>query len=105
MQSLTLAVEIRNLVLKVDVLAYLASAAGASGHLKRAARLFGATEGLYDAYGFNIQSADLPEWERSKAGVREQIGEVIFETGRVEGRAMNLDEAIAYALEEPTSDD
>ena len=104
MESLTLALEIRHLVLKVDTLAYLASAVGASGHLKHAARLFGAAEVLYDTYGFSHQADDLPEWERSRDNVREQLGEVTFETAWAEGQAMNLDEAIAYALEEPASD-
>ncbi len=104
MESLTLALEIRHHVLKIDALAYLASAVGASGHLKRAAGLFGAADVLYDTYGFSHQAADLPEWERSRDNVREQLGEVTFETAWAEGQAMNLDEAIAYALEEPASD-
>ena len=103
MESLTLAMEIRHLVLKVDALAYLASAVGASGHLRHAARLFGAAEVLYDRYGFGHQAGDLPEWERSREKVREQLGEVTFETAWAEGQAMTLDEAIACALEESAS--
>ena len=103
MESLTLALEIRHIVLQVDALAYLASAVGASGHSKHAARLFGAAEVLYDTYGFSHQATDLPEWERSRDNVRQQLGEVTFETAWAEGQAMTLDEAIAYALEESAS--
>lgn len=103
-QSLTLALEIRHLVLKVDDLAYLAGAAEALGHLKRAARLFGAADALYDAYGFSLQSGDLPAWEHSRASVREQLDEATFNALWAEGKAMSLEEAIAYALEEPVSD-
>jgi predicted ATPase/DNA-binding CsgD family transcriptional regulator len=105
MESLTLALETSYLVLKVDCLAYLASVTGALGQFRRAARLFAAAETLYDTYGFNIQSSDLPDWERSRANVREQLDEATFNALRAEGQAMDLEEAIAYALEQPTSDE
>jgi predicted ATPase len=103
-QCLTLALEMGHRVLKVDTLAYLAGAAGALGHLKRAARLFGAAEALYNMHGFSHQAADMPEFERSRASVREQLDEATFNALWAEGQAMRLEEAIAYALEEPASD-
>jgi non-specific serine/threonine protein kinase len=103
-QVLTLALELNHLVLKVDTLAYLAGAAGELRHLRRAARLFGAVEALYDTYGFSLQSGDLPVWQRSRAGVIEKLDETTFESLWAEGQAMNLEEAIAYALEEHVSD-
>jgi hypothetical protein len=103
-QSLTLALKIGHLVVKVDALAYLAGATGALGYLKRAARLFGAAEALYDTYGFSLQSGDLPEWERSRASVYEQLDEATFNALCAEGKAMSLEEAIAYSMEEPVSD-
>ncbi len=103
-QSLTLALQIGHLVLKVDALAYLAGATGALGYLKRAARLFGAAEALHDTYGFSLQSGDLPEWERSRASVYEQLDEAAFNALCAEGKAMSLEEAIAYSMEEPVSD-
>lgn len=102
-QSLTLALEIRHLVLKVDSIAYSAGASGALGHLKRAAKLFGAAESLYDTYGFGMQAGDLPEWESIRAAVREQLNEATFNAQLEDGQAMSLEEAIAYALEEPVS--
>jgi predicted ATPase/DNA-binding CsgD family transcriptional regulator len=104
-QGLTLAVEIGHLVLKVDALAYLAGATGALGRLKRAARLFGAAEAFYDAYGFSLQAGDLPEWKRSRASVCEQLDEATFNALCAEGKAMSLDEAITFSLEEPVSDE
>ena len=104
-QSLTLALEIEHLVLKVDTLAYLAGPANALGHLERAARLIGAAEGLYNIHGFSFQGGDMPEFERGKANVREQLDEATFKAFWAEGQAMSLEQAIAYAQEEPASDD
>jgi len=103
-QILTLALEMRHLVLKVDTLAYLAGAAGALGQFKHAARIFGAAEALYKTHGFNLQAGDIPEFERGRASVREQLDEDTFNALWTEGQAMNLEEAIAYALEEPESE-
>ena len=103
-ESLSLALEIRHLVMKVDGLGYQANVSEALGRLKRAARLFGAVEALHDTYGFIAQGGDLREWERSEARVREQLDEATFDALWAEGQAMSLEEAIAYALEEPASD-
>lgn len=99
LQSLKLALEMRHLVLKVDSLAYLASAAEAVSRLKRAARLFGASEALHKTHGFNLQAGDMPEFERSRASVREQLGKSTFKALWTKGQTMSLEEAIAYALE------
>ena len=104
MESLAIALDIKHLVLKVDSLAYLASVSEALDRLKRAARLFGAVESLYATYGFSIQALDLPEWERSRARVREQLDEATFDALWAEGQAMSLEQPIAYALEDPASD-
>jgi non-specific serine/threonine protein kinase len=98
-QILTMALEIGHMVLKVDTLAYLAGATGALGHLKRAARLFGAAEALYNTHGFSLQGGDMPEFERNKASVLQQMGPDAFEAAWTQGQAMSVEEAIAYALE------
>ena len=104
-QSLTLALEIGHLVLEVDALAYLAGATGALGHPKRATRLFGAAEASCDTHGCGLQSGDLPEQERSRASVCEQRDDATFNALWAEGKAMSLEEAIAYSMEEPVSDE
>jgi hypothetical protein len=94
-----MALEIGHMVLKVDTLAYLAGATGSLGHLKRAARLFGAAEALYNTHGFSLQGGDMPEFERNKASVLQQMGPDAFEAAWTQGQAMSVEEAIAYALE------
>jgi non-specific serine/threonine protein kinase len=103
-EGLTVALEIRHLVMKVDGLGYLASVSLALGQPKRSVRLFGAVESLHDTYGFTAQIGDLPDWERSMARVREQLDQSTFDVLWAEGQAMSLEEAIAYALEEPSTD-
>jgi len=105
MESLSLAEEISHLVMKVDSLGYLASVSEALGRPEHAARLFGAVKALHNTYGFGAQGTDLPEWERSMARVGEQLGGVTFDSLWAEGQAMSLEEAIAYALEKPDSDE
>jgi tetratricopeptide (TPR) repeat protein len=105
MESLRLGLEIKHQVLQVHVLAYLAGVTETLGLLKRAARLFGAAEALNDTYGFSIQGGDLPDWERSRARVREQLDETTFDVLWAEGQAMSLEEANSYALEEAVSDE
>jgi len=103
-ESLTLALEIGHTAYTADKLSALAGAAVALGQPERAARLSGAAEALYETQGYEPQSGDIHEFERYQAAARERLDTVNFETAWAEGGAMNLDEAIAYALEEPASD-
>jgi predicted ATPase/DNA-binding CsgD family transcriptional regulator len=70
------------------------------GHPERAARLLGAARALMDAKGFRPQISDLPDYERTEAAIHEQLGEAAFEAAQARGRAMSLNEAIAYALDD-----
>ncbi len=78
-------------------------AAGAQGQSARAARLFGAAEVFRERVG----AAPHPPWraehEQRVAATRAGLGEAAFAAAWAEGRALSLDEAIAYALapEEP----
>jgi non-specific serine/threonine protein kinase len=103
-ESLTLELEIGHTAYTADKLSALTGAAVALGQPERAARLNGAAEALYEGQGHLPQATDIPEFERYQAAAREQLDEVAFETAWAEGRAMNFDEAIVYALEEPASD-
>ncbi|NIO72250.1 MAG: hypothetical protein GTN71_25300, partial [Anaerolineae bacterium] len=44
--------------------------------------------------------ADQSAVDRYVAALREQLDEATFEAARAEGRAMSLEEAVAYALDE-----
>jgi non-specific serine/threonine protein kinase len=75
----------------------------------RAARLFGAAEALYDAEGIDDQSrlwpAERVDYERNLAGTRARLGtdpanEEAWQKNWQEGRAMTMEQAVAYALED-----
>ena len=103
-ESLTLALAIGHTAYTADKLWALAGAAVALGQPERAARLIGAAEALYEKKSYIPQAGDLPEFERYQASAREALDEAAYKTAWAEGRAMSLDEAIAYALEESASD-
>jgi non-specific serine/threonine protein kinase len=77
-----------------------AGPAAAKGQPERAARLLGAAEALREAMGLGLQPADQFEIDRYEAAAREQLDEATFEAAWAEGRAMTLEEAVAYALGE-----
>jgi hypothetical protein len=77
--------------------AALASAMGLAG---RAARLFGAAEGLREGIGAPGAPSELEANRRSVSRARKMLPEEAFAAAWAEGRAMSLEQAIAYALEE-----
>jgi non-specific serine/threonine protein kinase len=68
--------------------------------LMRAARLFGAAQGLREAFSMPLalpgQQGQAPDIE----AVRAALGEEAFAAAWEQGRSMSLEQAIAYALEE-----
>ncbi len=80
-------------------LAGLAAVAAARGQLERAARLFGAAEALLEATSERLDPADRIACDRSCAAVRNQLDAVTFAAAWAEGRTMEMEQAIAYALE------
>ena len=78
----------------------LAGPAVTRGDPERAARLLGASEALLETMGVGLQPADQAEADRYVAAVRERLDEGTFEAAWAEGRAMSLEEAVAYALSE-----
>ena len=66
----------------------------------RAARLFGAAEGLRQAMGALLPPVHRAEHDRSVAAVRTALGEGAFAAAWAEGRAMSLDEVVALVLAE-----
>jgi tetratricopeptide (TPR) repeat protein len=91
--------EARGIISGLDELARLAAAGGAR---ERAARLWGAVEGLIEATGLSLPTLRDPEEhsERYRAACRAELGEAAWEVAYGEGRAMTLEEAVSYALEE-----
>ena len=66
----------------------------------RAAHLLGAAEAQFQAMGAAMWPADHRDRERSMAAIRAALNEEAFAAAWAEGRAMSLEQAIAYALEE-----
>jgi len=69
-----------------------------AGH-RQVARLFGAADALVEATG-PIEAADRADYDRIVAAAHDSLGEVRAVALQVEGRAMTLEEAVAYALDE-----
>jgi predicted ATPase/DNA-binding CsgD family transcriptional regulator len=90
------------------ILEGLGIVAGARGETLKAARLLGASEALISAIGLRGHTYYRPDralYGRIEASARATADEVAFEAAREEGRAMSPGQAIAYALEEPTTHD
>ena len=93
---------IRELGTKQDVpncLNDLAAAENYQGRPQRAARLLGACRSITDSYTF-IEQHMLSEHEQTTAAVRSALTDEAFEAAWTEGRALALEEAVDYALEE-----
>jgi predicted ATPase/class 3 adenylate cyclase len=78
----------------------LACVAAAQGEAERAARLFGASEALPEAMGTSLEPGERALQEPYLAAARSRLDETSWQQVWAEGRAMTLEEAIAYALEE-----
>ena len=81
-------------------LAGLGSAAALDAEPERAARLWGAAERLQQAIGCRSAPAARATYERAQAVACTQLGEDAFATAWAAGRAMTLEQAVIYALEE-----
>ena len=77
-----------------------ASIAIAKNRVERAVRLLGAAEVQIDARGGSWEDFDQAERERLAKLSRMQLDEATFATNWAEGRAMTMEQAIAYALED-----
>jgi hypothetical protein len=77
-----------------------AELAGAQGQPQRVARLFGAAEGLREAIGAPLPPLVRADYDSNVAAVRSSLGEAALARAWAEGRAMTLEKAIEYALEE-----
>ena len=71
--------------------------------LLRAARIFGAAERLRETLAAPVFPFQRHFTERGFAILRAQLDEVTMAAAWAEGRAMALDQVVAYALEETNS--
>src|SRR5204862_7042365 len=76
----------------------LASFAGGQGEALRAARLWGAAEGLREVIGSPLSPADQGKYEQDIAVARAQVNEAEFTSAWASGRTLAMEPAIAVAL-------
>ena len=80
-----------------ESLAGLGGVAAVQGDPAHAARLFGAALALHEAHGLPIWPPDRAEYDRQVGPARAQLDPAAFAEAEAAGRAMRLDEAVAYA--------
>jgi ATP/maltotriose-dependent transcriptional regulator MalT len=98
-ESLALCQELKDRRGMAWCLECLAEVAAAQGRPQRGARLMGAAEGLLDAIGASWPPNYVAGRERAMAVIRTALGDETSAAAWAEGRAMTLQQAIAYALE------
>ena len=78
------------------------SAAVASGmnQPERSARLCGAAQAIFETTNHYISPFDRAEFDRHIQIARDQLGDTKFEALASQGRAMTMEQAVAYALED-----
>jgi predicted ATPase/DNA-binding XRE family transcriptional regulator/Flp pilus assembly protein TadD len=91
--------EIKGAAYHLEALAILATA-HAQKQMEEAARLFGAAETLYAPVRFEMSDSERAEHDQAVAAARAALGEKAFQAAWEEGKKMNLEEAVAYALNE-----
>jgi predicted ATPase/DNA-binding CsgD family transcriptional regulator len=100
-EGLTLAVELSDKANAAYCLEGLARVTSTRGDHERAARIFGAAEALLEAAGDPLyaHAQDRAYYERAVDALRSRLGEKSFRAVWSEGRAMEMEEAVEYALE------
>jgi tetratricopeptide (TPR) repeat protein len=84
-------------------LAAVAAARGGAGAAERAARLFGASQAMWQAAGGKLYGNYMAEMERDIAATRAQLDEETWQRAWKDGRALSAEQAIALALEDTTA--
>jgi predicted ATPase/DNA-binding CsgD family transcriptional regulator len=78
----------------------LAGLASQRTEAQRGARLFGAAERLYEVIGTDLPTGHRTDHERDTGALRAQMTEPTFTETWSAGRELDLEKAVAYALEE-----
>jgi non-specific serine/threonine protein kinase len=82
-----------------------AGLAGAQREARRGAHLLGAAEALREALGSPVLPNELADLRDIATASRTALGPAAYGAAIAEGRALTLDEAVAYALGEVTWDE
>ena len=99
-ECLALCKDLNNPITATHSLEGLACAVGARGEYERSARLFGMAEALRAALGYQREPMDLVFLEPHLSSVRFRLSETTWEAAFAEGRAMDFDGGVKYALSE-----
>jgi hypothetical protein len=81
----------------------LASVAKVQEQGQRAATLFGAAQALREKINISMTPSERVEYDREIADLRQGLDERVFDSSCAAGRAMSMDQAIAFALETKSS--
>jgi tetratricopeptide (TPR) repeat protein len=92
--------EINNEYWFAYLLGTAAGPAAGFGRWEDAARLLGASHGLYDKLGSMNQPADQVEHDRTEANIRRELGDQAFEATWKEGHEIPIDEMLSFVLNE-----
>jgi predicted ATPase/DNA-binding CsgD family transcriptional regulator len=103
LDSLALVRELGDKAGVAECLEGLAGVAGGSRKPKRAARLFGAAEAVFDAIGARPERTYRPEYARNVASARVQMGDEAFEAAWRAGRRFTPNQAIATLRRAPAT--
>jgi DNA-binding CsgD family transcriptional regulator len=104
-EDLRLARELNHKLYIQYCLTGLAGVAASQDRPVRAARLWGAAEGMSETYGGHIMLADrsIIDYEGRLATARSQLDEAAWTAAWAEGRAMGPERVLEYALEQATA--
>jgi tetratricopeptide (TPR) repeat protein len=100
-ESLVMARDLGDNQLAIECVEPLGNVASARQEPERAARLHGSAQAWREANGVPVPLVERQQHERMVAEARQQLDEATWTAAWEEGRAMNLEQAIAYALGEP----
>jgi tetratricopeptide (TPR) repeat protein len=92
----------RGIAWSLEAFAVLASVQEPS---KRALRLWGAAKALREEVGAPLSPPERPGYDRQVARARAALSKDVFAAAWSEGRAMTLEQAIAYALQDNLEED
>jgi hypothetical protein len=101
-ETLLVSSELKDQWVMPRALGGLAGAAVLAAHYERAARLFGATAAMREVSG-TVEAARSfrGAYERDEAEARAILGDKAFAAAWAAGRAMSLEQVVAFALGEP----
>jgi hypothetical protein len=99
-ENLALRREVGNAPAIAQSLQGFAAMAGRQQQWERAARLSGAAEAVYADLGTALPVNSGAEYWRMVSDARSALGEEAFAAAWAEGRAMSLEAAVGYALQD-----